>query len=104
MLAAELGERQITSNALAPGWTVTDQSAEFLGDETNQQEIAAFTALRRLGRPDDVAAVTAFLASDDGRWVTTRYPRCRRSPAPLTHPLVWSIAQAAADEIGYRIL
>ena len=73
MLAAELGERQITSNALAPGWTVTDQSAEFLGDETNQQEIAAFTALRRLGRPDDVAAVTAFLASDDGRWVTGQY-------------------------------
>ena len=38
MLAAELGEHQITSNALAPGWRVTDQSAEFLGDETDQRQ------------------------------------------------------------------
>ncbi|MGY4647368.1 3-oxoacyl-[acyl-carrier protein] reductase [Mycobacterium sp. URHB0021] len=73
MLAAELGERRITANVLAPGWTVTDQSEEFLGDDTNQREIAAATALRRLGQPDDIAAVAAFLASDDGRWVTGQY-------------------------------
>ena len=73
MLAAELGPRGITANALAPGWTVTDQSADFLGDEDNQRGIVELTALRRLGRPDDIAGVAAFLASDDGRWVTGQY-------------------------------
>ena len=62
MVAQELGCRGITANALAPGWTVTDQSG-----------IVAVTALRRLGRPDDIASVAAFLASEEGRLVTRQY-------------------------------
>jgi 3-oxoacyl-[acyl-carrier protein] reductase len=73
MLAAELGPRKITANALAPGWTITDQSSAFLGDAEHQRQIVDRTALRRLGEPDDIAAVAAFLASDDGRWVTGQY-------------------------------
>jgi 3-oxoacyl-[acyl-carrier protein] reductase len=73
MLAAELGPRNITANALAPGWTVTDQSSEFLRAAENQNQIVERTALRRLGEPDDIAAVAAFLASDEGRWVTGQY-------------------------------
>jgi NAD(P)-dependent dehydrogenase (short-subunit alcohol dehydrogenase family) len=64
---------RVTANALAPGWTITEQSAEFLGDTENEQQIVAITALQRLGQPEDIAAVAAFLASDDGRWVTGQY-------------------------------
>ena len=73
MVAEDLGRRGITANALAPGWTVTDQSVDFLGDDENQRGIVAATALRRLGQPDDIASVAAFLASDEGRWVTGQY-------------------------------
>ncbi len=71
--AAELCARNITANGLAPGWTITEQSAEFLGDTENEQQIVAITTLQRLGQPDDIAAVAAFLASDDGRWVTGQH-------------------------------
>lgn len=73
MLAAELGPRGITVNALAPGWTVTELSSEFLGDPHNQQAISEISALRRLGQADDVAAVAAFLASDQAAWITGQY-------------------------------
>ena len=73
MVADALGPRGITANVLAPGWTVTDQSVDFLGDDANQRAIEAATALRRLGQPDDIASVAAFLASDEGRWVTGQY-------------------------------
>ena len=73
MLAAELGPRGITVNALAPGWTETELSSQFLGDAQNREDISAMTALRRLGRTDDVAAVAAFLASQEAGWVTGQY-------------------------------
>jgi 3-oxoacyl-[acyl-carrier protein] reductase len=66
MVAQELGRRGITANALAPGWTVTDQSVDFLDEDENQRGIVAVTALRRLGQPDDIASVVAFLASEEG--------------------------------------
>ena len=66
-------DRKITANALAPGWTITDQSSDFLGDSEHQRQIVERTALRRLGDPDDIAAVAAFLVSDDGRWVIGQY-------------------------------
>lgn len=73
MVAQELGCRGITANALAPGWTVTDQSVDFLSDDENQRGIVAVTALRRRGQPDDIASVAAFLACKEGRWVTGQY-------------------------------
>lgn len=73
LLAAELGNRGITANTLAPGWTMTDLSAGFLGDVDNERAISGVTALGRLGQPDDIAAVASFLASDDSRWVTGQY-------------------------------
>lgn len=73
MLAAELGPRGITVNALAPGWTVTELSSQFLGDPHNQRAVSEMTALRRLGQAEDVAAVAAFLASDEAAWVTGQY-------------------------------
>lgn len=67
--AQELGGRQITVNAVAPGTTATDMLLAALPEEMKKMMIAK-TALGRLGEGDDIAAAVAFLASDDGRWVT----------------------------------
>ena len=67
--AAELGPRGITVNSLAPGVTDTDMLRSALPDPMKQALIAQ-TALGRLGTPQDIADVAAFLASDDARWIT----------------------------------
>jgi len=68
ILAKELRGRDVTVNAVAPGPTAT---AAFLhstpADE--QEQLAAWPPLGRLGRPDDIAGVVSFLAGPDGRWV-----------------------------------
>ncbi|WDM14797.1 SDR family oxidoreductase [Streptomyces lavenduligriseus] len=70
-LSKLLGPRGITVNSVAPGIIDTDNTAELLhGTEDGQARAAAFSALGRVGTPADVADVVAFLASDDGRWVT----------------------------------
>ena len=69
-LAADLGKRSITVNAVAPGATDTDFIAALKEVPGLVQTFAEQAALGRLGQPEDIAAVVAFLASDDGRWVT----------------------------------
>ncbi|MFG1810938.1 SDR family oxidoreductase [Streptomyces sp. NPDC049040] len=71
-LACALGGRRITVNAVAPGITRTDANTAFfeaLGREL-EDHLVGLTALGRLGRAEDVADTVAFLASDDGRWIT----------------------------------
>jgi 3-oxoacyl-[acyl-carrier protein] reductase len=67
--AAELGPRGITVNAVAPGFTQSDMLDVALPMDAREAMIA-LTALGRLGRPQDIADVVAFLASDDARWIT----------------------------------
>ncbi|GAA3668165.1 SDR family oxidoreductase [Nonomuraea antimicrobica] len=67
--ARELGVRGITVNTVSSGATDTDMLRGANPPEALEQT-PAFTALRRLGRSDDIAAVVAFLAGPDGRWVT----------------------------------
>jgi len=69
-LAMELGTRGITVNAVAPGWTRTDMNAALREDANTVKAIEGDTALGRFGETSDIASVVAFLASDDGRWVT----------------------------------
>ncbi|MFF0490274.1 glucose 1-dehydrogenase [Nocardia sp. NPDC004068] len=67
--AAELGPRGITVNSVLPG-AVRTEALLTHRDPTTLDQVAAQTPLRRLGEPDDIAAVVAFLTSPDARWIT----------------------------------
>ncbi|WP_405777301.1 SDR family oxidoreductase [Streptomyces sp. NBC_00859] len=73
-LAKVVGPRGITVNAVAPGIIDTDNTAAMLrASDDSWAQAAALSALGRVGTPADVADVVAFLASDDGRWVTGQW-------------------------------
>jgi 3-oxoacyl-[acyl-carrier protein] reductase len=67
-LAKELGGRGINVNAVAPGYIQTDMTAE-LNDKTKEQLQGAIP-LKRLGNPEDVAEVVAFLSTDASKYIT----------------------------------
>ncbi|MGW0840857.1 SDR family oxidoreductase [Streptomyces sp. NPDC002787] len=69
-LSKVLGSRGITVNSVAPGLVETDNTAEFLGTEAGRAMAEGISALGRAGTTADIADAVAFLASDDGRWVT----------------------------------
>ncbi|HMH13062.1 MAG TPA: SDR family oxidoreductase [Edaphobacter sp.] len=67
--AAILGPSGIRVNAVAPGVIDTDMS-NFTKTETGREVALGIQALKRLGKPEDVADVVAFIASDGARWIT----------------------------------
>jgi NAD(P)-dependent dehydrogenase (short-subunit alcohol dehydrogenase family) len=67
--AAILGPRGIRVNAVAPGVIDTDMS-NFTKTEAGREVALGMQALKRIGKPEDVADVVAFLASDAARWIT----------------------------------
>jgi 3-oxoacyl-[acyl-carrier protein] reductase len=67
--AAILGPRGIRVNAVAPGVIDTDMS-NFAKTEAGRNVVLGMQALKRIGKPEDVADVVAFLASDAARWIT----------------------------------
>ena len=74
-LALELGKFGVTANAVAPGFIVTDMTAataERMGVdfETFQQAATERIAVRRVGRPEDVAALVSYLASEEAGFVS----------------------------------
>jgi 3-oxoacyl-[acyl-carrier protein] reductase len=69
-LAAELGERGIRVNAIAPGAIDTDMAADFVGSDEGKAQLSSIQALKRIGQPDDIARVAGFLAGPDSGWVT----------------------------------
>ena len=71
-LAKELAPREITVNVVAPGVIDTDMNAHWLRGN-DEARAAAASAFGRLGEPEDVAAVVAFAASDDARFVTGQF-------------------------------
>ncbi|MFZ7946628.1 3-oxoacyl-[acyl-carrier-protein] reductase [Neobacillus sp. 19] len=66
--AKELASRNITVNAIAPGFITTDMTDQ-LTDEV-KAEMLKQIPLARLGEPKDIAKITAFLASDDSSYIT----------------------------------
>jgi NAD(P)-dependent dehydrogenase (short-subunit alcohol dehydrogenase family) len=67
--AAILGPSGIRVNAVAPGVIDTDMS-NFTKTEAGRELALGMQALKRLGKPEDVADVVAFVASDAARWIT----------------------------------
>lgn len=71
VLANELGPRRIRVNSLNPGMVETEGAIAggFIGSDFEKQAISE-TPLGRTGRPDDIASVVVFLASDASGWLT----------------------------------
>jgi len=70
-LAHALGPRQITANAICPGWVATDMALGRLDDlGITQAQASALTPTRRFSRPEEVAALVAFLASEGAANIT----------------------------------
>ncbi len=67
-LAIELGSRNVTVNAVTPGFIATDMTA-VLSDEV-KQKLLAVIPLKRLGSAEDVAAAVKFLASEEAGYIT----------------------------------
>ncbi|KOU35757.1 SDR family oxidoreductase [Streptomyces sp. WM6378] len=73
-LSKVLGPRGITVNSVAPGVIDTDINASWLrASDEARAATAASSPLGRVGEPSDIADVVAFLASDDGRWITGQW-------------------------------
>lgn len=68
--AQELGARKIRVNIVAPGAIETDFGGGAVRDNKELNEyLASITALGRVGLPDDIGSVVAFLCTDDSKWV-----------------------------------
>jgi len=69
-LAQELGTRKIRVNSVNPGMIVTEgvQAAGFVGSDFEKEAVKR-TPLGRIGQPQDIASIAAFLASDESAWV-----------------------------------
>ncbi len=67
-LAKEMGSKAITCNVVAPGFIETEMTDK-LGDKIKEQILPSIP-LKRLGKPEDIAAAVAFLASDDAGYLT----------------------------------
>jgi NAD(P)-dependent dehydrogenase (short-subunit alcohol dehydrogenase family) len=68
-IAVEWGPRGVRANAVSPGLVRTPMSETFYADPANHDTRRAAVAARRIGRPEEVASVVAFLASDASAYV-----------------------------------
>ena len=69
-LAAELGEHGITCNAIAPGYFETDLTVPMLENKDFVAYVNSRVALRRWGKPRDLAGIAVLLASEGGAYIT----------------------------------
>ncbi|MDL5515040.1 SDR family oxidoreductase [Arenibacter sp. M-2] len=71
--AKELGARKIRSNVIAPGAIETDFGGGAVRDNEKMNSfIASNTVLGRVGLPDDIGSVVAFLCTDDAKWINAQ--------------------------------
>jgi gluconate 5-dehydrogenase len=69
-LAVELGSHQVTVNSVAPGTFATETNATLVADSEWNAWLRSRTALRRWGRPEEIAGIVIFLATDAASFVT----------------------------------
>jgi len=69
-MATALGPNGITCNSVLPGTVLTDINSMFLSDPDHRRETIEHIPRGRLGEPEDIAGVVAFLASDDARYMS----------------------------------
>jgi len=67
-LAKEFAARNVTVNAVAPGFIMTDMTSEL--NEKQQEAILGIIPMKRMGEASDIAATTAFLASEEAGYIT----------------------------------
>ena len=72
-LAKELGPRGIAANVVAPGAIETDFGGGHVRDNKDiNQRVASVTALGRVGLPEDIGGVVAFLCTEEARWINAQ--------------------------------
>ncbi|SHM97506.1 NAD(P)-dependent dehydrogenase, short-chain alcohol dehydrogenase family [Chitinophaga jiangningensis] len=72
-MAKELGARGITANVVAPGAIATDFNGGHVRDnQAINSMVASNTALGRVGVPDDIGGVVAFLCTEEARWINAQ--------------------------------
>jgi NAD(P)-dependent dehydrogenase (short-subunit alcohol dehydrogenase family) len=67
-VASRWGQQGIRSNAIAPGLVLTEGAMVHI-DEEMRATLLAHGRSKRLGEPEDIAAMAAMLMSDDGEWI-----------------------------------
>lgn len=67
-IAAEVARHGVTVNAVSPGYIATEMLGEI--DPTGLEEALRLVPMRRYGKPEEIAAAMAFLASDDAAYIT----------------------------------
>ena len=70
VMALALAPRGVRVNAIGPGTILTEMSGALLSDEAAQRRVLARTPMGRIGRPEEIAGIAVFLASDDSSYVT----------------------------------
>jgi NAD(P)-dependent dehydrogenase (short-subunit alcohol dehydrogenase family) len=89
VMALALAPHGIRVNAIGPGSIMTDMLAAVASDAAARRRVLSRTPLGRIGRPEEIAAIAAFLASDDASYVTgqTLYADGGRLPLNYTVPV-----------------
>ena len=67
-IALEVASRGITANCIAPGFIKTDMTKKLL--ESNEESLLENIPIKRIGIPEDISSLTAFLASDNASYIT----------------------------------
>ena len=89
VMALSLAPYGIRVNAIGPGSIMTDMLASITTDKAARHRVLSRTPLSRIGDPSEIAAIAAFLASDDASYITgqTIYADGGRLPLNYTVPV-----------------